>query len=749
MIKSAALILFLFLLQATWGQVKGLKLADQFYEKHLFIQAEKRFAKIHANGELDEINQLKWGNALFQMGDYDKAEEVLSEVISHPGASPEDIMRYVHCLKRKELYTKADRWMKVYAKLRRTDVRTKSYTNNPNYLYNLLKQDKYFEIFEVKASSRGADFGGVTYPGSFDVFLLSSRRHPTVKTHSWHLSQNAAYKLFKAKQGPKYQLVSPRIFNKKFQKGFEFGPLCFSKDGTWVFYTKRKKISWRSQLALSNKIPRWKIYVARVLPGGAWAGERELGICSDDYSVGHPALSPNEDFLIYVSDQESGVGETDLYQMPIELSETGIIEGESKNLGRLLNTEGNEQFPWFDEYGNLYFSSDGHQGFGGFDVFIAFQSSFGFQSVMNLGKPINSAFNDYGFVWSGDGYSGQFASDRSGKRTGDDLYSFELIKSLDRHFFFEGAVTDLDRGFEIPNAVAVLYDEFDLEIGRDTTEKDGMFQFSVETQRPYTAKVRAKGYHDTTIVFPPLDQVPPMGRCEEQVPLKINPELHLAFEITEKQDGEPLGEVLVHIIDLRLGQEVYLMRSNEEGIIRKKLPRSFLDTCLDFQVVLEKAGYLAQTFNFYHCIDSYGDIYVNDYDPMKMIRIENGVELQELMDWPKIDVNKIDREPTEETKKVLLKIVDLANANPGMKLEIGVYESCENGTIQAERMSERKAKYLADWVKGRAYSPGQIRSKGYGFTDPKVKCTCSPSAIVPCSEAMNEENRRVVVKIIM
>lgn len=748
MIKSATLIFFLILLQPAFSQLSGLELADQLYEKQLYLQAEKRYSKLFARKELSDIDRFKWAKCLYVTGQYEQAEKQLESLVSHPGASPDDLMMYVHCLKRKEQYTKADRWMKVYAQRNRTDVRTKSYNNNPNYLYDILKQDKYFEIYELKASSRGVDYGAVPYPGTFDVYLLSSRRKPKVKHYSWSVVQKPSYQVFEAKQGPKFQLVSPKIFDKKMHREFEYGPMCFTNNGEWVFFTRRKNLSWRTALALSDETPRWKICVARILPDGTWGGARELAICSNDYSVGHPALSPSEDKLIYVSDQSGGVGQTDLYQMPIEILETGIIEGKSENLGRLVNTEGEELFPWFDESGNLYFSSDGHVGFGGQDVFIAFQNSFGYQSVMNLGQPINSAFNDYGLTWSEDGYSGHFSSDRNRKNTGDDLFSFEKVKSLDKHFVFEGVVTDVDRGFPLRGAIAVLYDEFDLKIGEDTTDRNGQFLFNLETKKPYSVRVRAKGYHDSLMPFLPLSEVPPLGTCEEQIPLKLNPELHLSFVVTEKQTGKPLSDVLVHVIDMRKGQEVFLMRTDENGKIRRKLPRSYFEQCLDYKVVLEKGGYLAQTFNFYHCIKSFGDIYVNDYDPMQMIRFENGLQLQDLMNWPKINVQDIEREPTAEIKALLLQIVDLANANPGMKIEFGVYESCENGLIQAERVSERKAKYLADWVKGRSYSPGQIRYRGFGFKKPVVECSCDSVEETSCTEAMHQENRRVVVRIL-
>ena len=177
-----------------------------------------------------------------------------------------------------------------------------------------------------------------------------------------------------------------------------------------------------------------KLYKASLV-NGSWYNVEELPFNSNDYSIGHPALSPDGKTLYFVSDMPGGLGATDIYKVTVD----GSIYGTPVNLGRSINTEGRETFPFVSDDNRLYFASDGHVGLGGLDLFVSElkddnavlnlnETRVG--DVFNLGKPINSPFDDFTFITNSATGLGYFASNREGGLGYDDIYSFKSIKPL-------------------------------------------------------------------------------------------------------------------------------------------------------------------------------------------------------------------------------------------------------------------------------------------------------------------------------
>ena len=355
-----------------------------------------------------------------------------------------------------------------------------------------------------KINSRGSEIGGVEKPGSFDLFYISSKRKPGIKRRNWNAYQRHAFKIYKGIRGSKFQIVVPKRFDKNLNRNYDYDQMCFTKDGKTVFFTRREKVTFRMRWNLSSALPKWEICSAEIAPKGEWLNIQTLSINGTDFSVGHPCLSPDGKKMYYVSDKLSGYGATDLYVVDIKKDSAGFAFGIPINLGRSINTEGSELYPWVDESGNLFFATDGRQGFGGLDIFVAFpDDSLGFRSIMNLGKPINSNQDDFAFVTHEDGYSGLFASNRKSGKSGDDMYAWESIKTLEKMYSLAGTVTDSATLNPLRKGVVVLFDEFDLEIARDSTDQNGNYRFALETGKKYALKFRKKGYFDSLVLFLP------------------------------------------------------------------------------------------------------------------------------------------------------------------------------------------------------------------------------------------------------
>ena len=210
---------------------------------------------------------------------------------------------------------------------------------------------------------------------------------------------------------PTYNDSSIQLFSNEFDANLNLGAISFTKDGKTAYYTKNQQ--------KSKGVYQLEIWESRVMDG-KWNQGRKLFFNNPNFSYFHPAITPDGKRLYYVTDEPGGIGGTDIYY--IEKNEDGSWKP-TQNAGKEINTEANELFPTFYE-GNLYFSSNGHPGMGGLDIYKV-EISKGSLRVRNLGYPINSSKDDLGFSITNN--TGFFSSNRNGN---DDLFAFDYKKSF-------------------------------------------------------------------------------------------------------------------------------------------------------------------------------------------------------------------------------------------------------------------------------------------------------------------------------
>ncbi len=218
----------------------------------------------------------------------------------------------------------------------------------------------------------------------------------------------------------------PRLIPELFSSGSNDGPATFSKDGNEVFITRTIKTTDKSKDASEDiQSNQLKIYSA-TKTGDKWSKWKPFFFNSNHYSVGYPALSPDGNSLYFVSDVEGGYGGTDLYVT----SRDGGNWSPPINLGPIVNTFGDETFPFMADNGDLYFASDGHPGYGGLDIFVTRKVGNVWLIPQNLGKPINSSYDDFALAMYKNDSVGLFSANRPGGRGEDDIYTFRIVGPL-------------------------------------------------------------------------------------------------------------------------------------------------------------------------------------------------------------------------------------------------------------------------------------------------------------------------------
>ncbi|MEL6919023.1 MAG: OmpA family protein, partial [Bacteroidota bacterium] len=263
-------------------------------------------------------------------------------------------------------------------------------------------------------------------------------------------------------------------FSKKINTKYHEASVTFSPDNTTMYFTRNnygKKLK-RDK----NGINHLKIYTSNKVDG-EWTEAREVSFNSDTYSTGHPALSPDGKQLYFVSDMPGSIGATDIFV--VDVLENGSFS-EPRNLGPEINTEQKEMFPFINNK-KLYFSSNGHVGLGGLDVYeVAFDEEEGFQEVKNVGKPINSNKDDFSYIVDEETQKGYFASNRQGGKGDDDIYSFKRLiveEAKENLNAISGVVTELVTGEVMPEALVVLLDENNMKLKEVVAGEDGSFVF--------------------------------------------------------------------------------------------------------------------------------------------------------------------------------------------------------------------------------------------------------------------------------
>ena len=272
-------------------------------------------------------------------------------------------------------------------------------------------------------------------------------------------------------------------FQKQTSKA-EAGVACLTADGKTMYFTYSKPINGKDLGA--------KIYMSN-RASGEWGEAQEVKFFSDSsITVGHPTLNALGDTMYFVSDAPGGYGGKDIYMAISNGSEWDDI----RNMGPQINTADDELFPYIREDGRLYFSSKGHPGYGGLDLFYAEHSSDTTWAVFNMGAPFNSTGDDFGICFMTDKEEGFFSSNRGQKRGYDLIYSFVLPEL---EFIVEGTVTD-HNGEHVTDAILRL-------VGNDGTNvktqirRDGTYRLKLNKDTRYAMLVAARGYLNTTHIL--------------------------------------------------------------------------------------------------------------------------------------------------------------------------------------------------------------------------------------------------------
>lgn len=326
-------------------------------------------------------------------------------------------------------------------------------------------------------NSRRAEYSPMLSGDQFDQLYFTSTRNDATGDELSGITGTKNGDIFVSQKDDKGKWSKPEVVNGGLNTEADEGASCLSPDQREMYLT---------QCVTDPSYPRYAQIVKSNRSDAAWGKASSVELTKDTLSCfAHPAVSPDGQWLYFVSDMPGGKGGLDIWRVRITSAGYGGVE----NLGEPINTPGNEMFPTFRPNGDLYFSSDGHPGMGGLDIFIAHPGKTGRYVLEHPGYPLNSQGDDFGMTFEGVKNRGFFSSNRNDGRGWDHIYSFvnpEIVQSV------KGWVYEQE-GYELPAAQVYMIgsDGTNLKLG---VKSDGSFEKELTPGVEYMFLATCKGF---------------------------------------------------------------------------------------------------------------------------------------------------------------------------------------------------------------------------------------------------------------
>ena len=471
------------------AQEKTIKKGNKEYDKYAYFEAKDIYEKVANKGHKSVDLFQKLGDSYYFNADLITANKWYTELFAMgETVDSEYLYRYAQTLKATGDTKKADEYLQKFALAKPEDTRAAKFTSSKDYMDVIKANSGRHNIENAGINSKVMDYGAAFYKNQLVFTSARDTGGARSNVHSW--TNQGFTTLYASEVNDNGSLSSPEKFSSSITTKVNESTPVFTSDGSTMYFT-RNNFNKGKKGKDENGTILLKIYKA-TNENGVWSNVTELPFNSDTYSVAHPALSANEKFLYFSSNMPGTKGASDLFK--IAINEDGTF-GTPVNLGDNINTEARETFPFIAKDDVLYFASDGHLGLGGLDVFASKIDADGLNGKpFNVGSPINSNTDDFGYIIDAQSKIGFFTSNRTGGEGFDDIYKFkENIKLLIENIeAVSGIIMDEETNEVIPNTEVTIFNDKMEEVATVTTDKDGKYSFDkLAPNTTYT--IRAKG----------------------------------------------------------------------------------------------------------------------------------------------------------------------------------------------------------------------------------------------------------------
>ncbi len=701
--------------QKTPKEIKG----DKYFSNFAFTSAIEKYTAVD---NLTSEGQRKLAESYKNTNQIESSSEVYASFIEGPNVTSEDYFNYASVLRLEGKYKESDLWMKKFQSKSPNDSRANNFVENAARLNDIQIDKGRHKIIELEVNSEQQDFSPAYYGENQVVFASSREGVKSIKrSYSWN---NLPFLDMYSATIDSTRLIEPiKLSNKKkLNDRMHEGPASFNKAGDFMAFTRNNYEGESEDGAI-----KLKIFFAKKIDE-EWKEVVPFKLNSSEYSVGHPSLTADGNTMYFSSDMPGGKGGVDIYR--IKKNDSGEW-GTAVNLGSEVNTAGNEVFPFYQESKRaLFFASNGHLGLGGLDLFVSKEQANGeYKQVINVGAPLNTKSDDFGLIINNEMKEGYFSSNRIGGKGDDDIYAFELLKPYKFSKYVFGKVTDED-GNPISEALVKVVDKNGKFIFKKITSENGNFDFDFDEDVDFDIIVNKDKYV-------PLEKKLSSDDKELLGGLKLVLEKeseNTLFGEVKDLEGNLLSNAEVSVYN-KEGKFLFKHLTGENGAFKFEM-----DDNEDYNIIVNKSGYLSSE----RAVSKEASKRDIDFSLEKGSNTDASVML--VINAINFD---LDQSAIRSDAKVELdKIVELMNKYPAMKIELGSHTDCRATKAYNKRLSDRRAKASAKYIKSKISNPGRIYGKGYGEERLLNGCACEGDVESTCSEKEHERNRRTEFRII-
>ncbi len=482
-----------------FAQIDKLSEADKKFENFAYIDAQQIYLEVAEAGYESESLFKKLGDSYYFNNDLENAAKWYQKLYDFSKTLNEDyLFRYSQSLRGVERYVEASEIMKKYDSIAQINVETEIIDEEQDYLKLIELQSGKFTTDTVKINSELSDFAPKFADGKLIFASNRKRADATQRIHEWN--NQPFLDLYEVDVDEQFTpLTQPKPFSDIINSKFHEASAVITSDGNTIYFT-RNNFSDNKYKKSKSGINFLKIYRSKK-QSGEWQTPEELPFNSDDYSSAHPALNPDENKLYFASNMPGTKGKSDIFV--VDINDDGSF-GEPVNLGSNVNTKGRESFPFISSDSLLFFSSNGHPGLGGYDVYVSeIKKDNTLGKPLNVGKPINSPKDDISFIIDAESKIGFFATNRDKEATEDDIYRFiqneDLITKCKQ--YLSGTVRNKDNNEPITAVSVKLFDDELNLLSVTKSDINGEYDLDVECDKKYIVRLEKEGFKTTEKPF--------------------------------------------------------------------------------------------------------------------------------------------------------------------------------------------------------------------------------------------------------
>lgn len=475
---------FCCLLLISCGIDKNLKKGEKFLSLGEYYDAADQFKQAYTKTPPKERENrgklaLKMARCYNKFNATPKAVNAYRNAIRYNQASLDDRLAYARLLLKNGEYKQAEKEFRILVDSMPNNILAQNGLKSAQMAPGWKKAGSRYQVKKMDVfTSRRADYSPMLLGDEYEQIYFTSTRNDAQGDELSGITGTKAGDIFYSEKDDKGKWSRPEAIATGLNTDYDEGSCCFTPDGKEMYLT---------QCVTDPASPRFAQIVTSSRSDAAWGKVQKLEITQDTLSTyAHPAISPDGEWLYFVSDMPGGMGGYDIWRVRITPSGLGGVE----NLGAPINTPGDEMFPSFRPNGDLYFSSNGHIGMGGLDIYIARIDEKSQQyKIEHPGYPLNSEADDFGMTFEGPHNRGFFSSNRKDGRGYDHIYSFnnpEIVTTM------KGWVYEKD-GYELPAAQVMV-------VGNDGTyrklpvKSDGSFTMPIHPEVDYLVMASCKGF---------------------------------------------------------------------------------------------------------------------------------------------------------------------------------------------------------------------------------------------------------------